>query len=135
MTLTRKRAIHIGLTAIAGVVLLQVFSSTTCYEHDLESFLMAAGFFLSPALLIAAVCLFTTNPLRAVGSCLLFAPWLVFAYYTDCIRPYEGGGASMVYVLVLLLGTPCALLGALITGPVMRVFNLSIVGTTSSSKQ
>jgi hypothetical protein len=126
MTLTRKQAILAGLAAIAGVVLLQAFNSATCYEHDLVSFLMAAGFFLSPALLIATVCLFTANPLRAVGSCLLFAPWLVFAYYTDCIRPYEGGGASMVYVLVLLLGTPCAFLGALITGPVMRLFNLSI---------
>lgn len=126
MTFTHKRAIHIGLAAIAGVLLLQAFSSSTCYEHDFVSFLMAAGFFLGPALLITTVCLFTANPLRAVGSCLLFAPWLVFAYYTDCIRPYEGGGASMVYVLVLLLGTPCALLGALITGPVMRLLNISI---------
>ena len=32
------------------------------------------------------------GPLRAVGACLLFAPWLVFAYYTDCVRPYQGGG-------------------------------------------
>lgn len=126
MTFTRRSAILVGLAAIASVVLLQAFSSTSCYEHDLASFLQVTGFFLVPALLIATVCLFTANPLRAVGSCLLFAPWLVFAYYTDCIRPYEGGGASMVYVLVLLLGTPCALLGAVITGPVMRLFNLSI---------
>lgn len=135
MTFTRKQAVLIGLAAIASVVLLQAFSSATCYEHDLASFLQTSGFFLGPALLIAGVCLLTANPLRAVGSCLLFAPWLVFAYYTDCIRPYEGGGASMVYVLVLLQCTPCALLGALVTGPLMRLSNLSMVGTNGSSKQ
>ena len=57
---------------------------------------------------------------------LLFAPWLVFAYYTDCVRPYQGGGASMIYVAVLLWGTPCAIVGALLTGPVMRLFGVSV---------
>ena len=73
---------------------------------------MFAVFLLLP-LAPALVSLVTSNPLRAVGACALLAPWLVFAYYTDCVRPYSGGGASMVYVAVLLWGTPSAILAHL----------------------
>ncbi|MDR7070838.1 hypothetical protein J2X02_003709 [Pseudoxanthomonas japonensis] len=32
----------------------------------------------------------------------------------------------MIYVAVLLWGTPCAVVGALLTGPVMRLFGLTV---------
>jgi len=37
----------------------------------------------SDTFVLALAMLLTANPLRAVGACLLFAPWLVLAYYTD----------------------------------------------------
>jgi hypothetical protein len=76
----------------------------------------------------ASISLATANPLRAIGACLLLAPWLGLAYYTDCMRPYSGGGASMIYVAVLIWGTPCSILGALATGPVMRALGVAVGG-------
>lgn len=128
MTISRRSARILGVTAIVGILLLQAFNSMACYDHSLMGYLGAVGFFLVIPLLPAVVSLATANPLRAVGACLLLAPWLAFAYYTDCIRPYAGGGASMVYVAVLFWGTPCALLGALLTGPVLRLFGMRVEG-------
>ncbi len=36
------------------------------------------------------------------------------------------GGASMSYIAVLFWGTPCAVIGALVTGPITRVLGVSI---------
>ena len=126
MVIPRKQALIGGSAAIVAVILLQAFNSFGCYDHTLVTFLQALAMFVLLPLLPAFISLLTANPLRAVGACLLFAPWLVFAYYTDCVRPYQGGGASMVYVAVLMWGTPCAVIGALLTGPVMRLFGLSV---------
>jgi hypothetical protein len=126
MTISRKHALLGGVAAILAVILLQAFNSVGCYDHTLLAFVQVVGMFLLVPLLPAFISLLTANPLRAVGACLLFAPWLVLAYYTDCVRPYRGGGASMIYVAVLLWGTPCAIVGALLTGPVMRLFGLSV---------
>ena len=128
MDISRNAARILGVAAIVGILMLQAFNSAACYSHSLMGYLGAVGFFLVIPLLPAAVSLFTANPLRAVGACLLLSPWLVFAYYTDCIRPYAGGGASMIYVAVLFWGTPCALLGALLTGPVLRRFGIRVEG-------
>jgi len=126
VNISRRSARIAGVAAIAGILLLQAFNSVGCYEHTLLAFVQVVGMFLLVPLLPAFISLLTANPLRAVGACLLFAPWLVLAYYTDCVRPYRGGGASMIYVAVLLWGTPCAIVGALLTGPVMRLFGLSV---------
>lgn len=116
------------MAAIVGVIAIQAFNSFTCYGHDLQAFRAALGIFAIIPLLPALASLLTANPLRAVGACLLFAPWLVLAYYTDCVRPYAGGGASMIYVAVILWGTPSSILGALITGPILRVLGVSVGG-------
>jgi hypothetical protein len=128
VNISRKSARIFGVAAIAGILLQQAFNSAACYDHSLMGYLGAVGFFLVIPLLPAAVSLATANPLRAVGACLLLSPWLVFAYYTDCIRPYAGGGASMIYVAVLFWGTPCAALGVLLTGPVLRLFGIRVEG-------
>ena len=128
MVIGRNRAVLFGIAAILGVVGIQVFNSFACYDHGLLAFLTVLGVFLMVPLLPAIISLATANPLRAIGACLLFAPWLVFAYYTDCVRPYAGGGASMIYVAVLLWGTPCSIIGALVTGPVTRMFGVSVGG-------
>jgi hypothetical protein len=126
MLISRRQALTTGMTAIALVIALQAFNSVGCYRHTLQTFVQVVGMFVLVPLLPALVSLLTANPLRAVGACLLFAPWLVLAYYTDCVRPYQGGGASMIYVAVLMWGTPCAIIGALLTGPAMRLLGVSV---------
>ena len=126
MKLTRSKAIVLGLVSITGVALLETFNSLACYKHDFGHFL-SAMLFIGIPMLPALVSLATGNPLRAVGASVFFAPWLVFAYYVDCIVPYQGGGASMVYVGVILWGFPSAAVGALMTGPVLRMFDVQVV--------
>ena len=127
MMLTRSRARQIGIAAIVGILLLQAFISFSCYEHDLLDYLLAVGLFLLPPLLPALLSLLRANPLGAVGACALLAPWLIYAYYFDCIRPYSGGGASMIYIAVLLYGTPCAILGALITPWLAKKMGIEVI--------
>ena len=126
MLISRRQALITGMTAIALIIALQAFNSVGCYGHTLLTFVQVVGMFVLVPLLPALVSLLTANPLRAVGACLLFAPWLVLAYYTDCVRPYQGGGASKIYVAVLMWGTPCAIIGALLTGPAMRLLGMSV---------
>lgn len=110
-----RRARWFGLLAIAVVAGLQAFNSVACYQHDLGTYLKTLGFIAIP-MLPAFVGLLTSNPLRAVGASAFFAPWLMLAYYTDCVRPYIGGGASMIYVAVVLWGLPTAAVGAILSG-------------------
>lgn len=117
-----------GIGAIATIIAIHGFNSFACYGLDLRSFVATLGVFLLIPLLPAVVSLVTANPLRAVGACLLLAPWLLLAYYADCIQPDPGGGASMVYVSVLLWGTPSSIIGALASGPVMRALGISVAG-------
>jgi hypothetical protein len=128
MVIRRNRAVFSGVVAIASVIAIQAFNSFACYGHDLRLFLKTLGIFLFIPLLPAIVSLATANPLRAIGACLMFAPWLLLAYYIDCIRPYTGGGASMIYVAVVLWGTPSSIIGALVTGPIMRALGVSVGG-------
>lgn len=124
--LSRRSAVLAGIAAIVAVTALQAFNSFSCYHATAAQFVSGWAFFVLIPLLPALVSLVTANPLRSVGACLFFAPWLVFAYYTDCIRPYAGGGASMVYISVLAGGLPCAAFGALVTGPVMRALRIAV---------
>lgn len=124
--MSRTSAIWAGIGATVAVVALQGFNSAICYHQDFRQFVESLLFFVAPALAIAVVTLFTRNPLRAVGACVCFAPWLLLAYYTDCIRPYAGGGASMIYVAVLLWGVPSAALGAAVAGPLLRRLGIEV---------
>lgn len=127
MVISRGRAIVWGVASIFGTFAVQGFISFTCYDHDFLAFLGVLSFVAMP-LIPAGVSLATANPPRAVGACLLFVPWLFLAYHTDCVRPYSGGGASMIYVAVLLWGMPSAALGALVSGPVTRALGISVGG-------
>ena len=127
MQITRNRALYIGISAIAGILLLQAFIGFGCYGQDLVMFITGIAWFLAIPLLPAVLSLLRVNPLGAVGACLLVAPWMLFAYYIDCVKPYAGGGASLAYVAVLLYGTPGAILGALITPWLTKKAGLEIV--------
>lgn len=118
---SRATSFLIGLAAIVLVVALQTFNSVACYRHDLVTWAVSLLFVAVP-MLPALLALLSPQPLRAVGASLLFAPWLVYAYYIDCVKPYAGGGASMIYVAVVMYGLPSALAGAALTAPVLRWF-------------
>ena len=127
LQLSPRQARRAGWAAIAVVLLLQAFNSFGCYQQDFATFAKSTAFFLGIPLLPAFIALATRNPLRAVGACALFAPWLLLAYYTDCVKPYEGGGASMVYVAVLMWGTITAWLGFLLTPLVTRRLGIEVI--------
>ncbi|WP_147376744.1 Na+:solute symporter [Noviherbaspirillum saxi] len=116
----------IGVGAISLILLLQAFNSFACYKHNFSDYLHGVMIFLFIPLLPAVISLFLPNALRAVGACACLAPWLILAYYVDCIKPYTDGGASMSYIAVLFYGTPCAIIGAIITGPLTRMFGINI---------
>jgi hypothetical protein len=126
MILSRSAAFKAGVFAIIAVIGLQTFNDMACYHESLGGYLEGLLIFVSPALVIACIALLTSNPLRAVGACLFFAPWLVFAYYTDCVAPYTGGGASMIYVVVLFWGAPSALIGALVAGMLFKTLGVEV---------
>lgn len=126
MVITRRNARWVGVAAICGVLLLQTFNSFVCYKHDFVMFITATVFFVGVPLLPAIISLAMPNPLRAVGACVLFAPWLLLAYYTDCVLPYTGGGASMIYVAVFLWGTVTSSIGALISNPITKALGIEI---------
>lgn len=118
-TFSYKASFKAGLSAVLAVCGLQAFNSFGCYDHSFAKFAESLGFIAAP-MLPAIIPLLTSKPIRSVGASMLFTPWLAFAYYTDCGRPYEGGGASMIYVAVVLWGFPSALVGAMLTVPVAR---------------
>jgi uncharacterized protein YybS (DUF2232 family) len=82
--------------------------------------------FIAIPMLSAIISLVLPNPLRAVGASAFVVPWLVWAYVIDCVLPYSGGGASMSYVTVVILGTPCAILGAFVAAPVAKRLGIEI---------
>ena len=116
MTISRSRAILLGVASILGIICIEAFNSFVCYGNDLPSFLATLGVFVIIPLLPALISLLTFNPLRAFGACLLFSPWLILA----C------GGESMIYVAVVLCGTASSIIGALISGPVMRMIGVTV---------
>lgn len=127
MILTRTHVRWIGIAAIAGVVLLHTVIGFGCYRQDLGMFIMGVLYFLLIPLLPAVLALLRSNPLGAVGACLFVVPWILFAYYIDCVKPYAGGGASLAYVAVILYGTPGAIFGALVTPWLTRKAGLQVI--------
>lgn len=121
----RRLGLASGLLSILAIVFLQAINSFGCYGHSFVSFLKALTFIAVP-MLPALVCLIAKRPARAVGASVFFGPWLLFAFYTDCIRAGVGTGASMVYVSIVLLGFPSALLGAVFGPTLWRIFRRGV---------
>jgi len=125
MKLSRSRAVLVGAASIGIVAVIQVFRSVACDKQDLAGVLAGLAFIAIP-MLPAIISLALPNPLRAVGASAFFAPWLVLAYVSDCVLPYSGGGASMSYVAVVIVGTPCAIFGVFVAAPVARRLGVEI---------
>jgi hypothetical protein len=125
MKLSRTRAALVGAASIGIVAVIQVFNRVACYKQDWESTLVGLAF-IAISMLPAIISLALPNPLRTVGASVFFAPWLVLAYVTDCVLPYSGGATSMIYIAVVIWGTPCAILGAFVAAPMIKGLSIEI---------
>ena len=132
MEVYKRRAKVIGGGAILLVFVAQAFSSTFCYDHDLAGFFKLSAVFILPPLVPAMISFFSPNPLYAAGSVLCFLPWIILAFWVDCVLPYQGGGASMMYVAVLLWGIPSAIVGLFVTKLVLVGFKITVVNEPDS---
>ena len=107
---TARRAAALG---VLGVVALQALNSFGCAHQSLGQFfvlLIWISWPMAPALIL----FWTSNPLRSLAASLSFAPWLVLAYSVECVAPYSSGGASMIYVPVIVLGFFTTWVGAFV---------------------
>ncbi|GIK24549.1 MAG: hypothetical protein K8F32_04300 [Rhodocyclaceae bacterium] len=52
----------------------------------------------------------TKAPVAATVACVVLWPFLLWANSIECITPYQGGGAAMAYVPVLMFGVPLSAL-------------------------
>lgn len=127
MTITLSTARRIALAAIVLIFICQVIAFWMTPHLDLTQSLTNTLLFVMLPLIPAVVFLFVGNPLRILGACLLYIPWLIFAYYIEFLKPYEGGGAAMAYVIVILYGAPSVLLGLLVSGWLLKWMKISVV--------
>jgi hypothetical protein len=130
MKISKRRAICLGASSIAIAICVQLFNDFACYKKGI---LETIAFLWFPAipLVPAIISLKSNNPLRAITASLCVIPFYWLAYYVDCVQPYQGGGASMIYVAVIFYGTPLAVLGAFITGPICRVLKIEITAVNN----
>ena len=126
MQISRFKAALIGSASILLILALQAVISFGCNKDTIYGFISTLRVFVLIPLLPAIIFLFFPNALRAVGACALLVPWLILAYYTDCTKPYSGGGASMIYAALLSWGLPSAIVGGLITGPITSKLGIEI---------
>ena len=128
MQISYRTALVSSLLGLALVVAMQAYSGITCYEQTWDVFLMGMGMFVLIPVIPALIALFTRNPLSALGGFLTFLPWLIYAYYVDCMLPQTGaGGASMIYVVVFLYGAASCLLGVLFVAVLMWLMQVKVV--------
>lgn len=107
--------------SIGLAICFQLFNDVACYEKTITEIALWLWFALIP--LIPAVVFISRNQsIHAIAAALAVIPFYLFAYYADCVMPYEGGGASMVYVVVLMFGTPVAIVAGLLAGYVANKF-------------
>ena len=126
MQISYRTALLSSLLGLALVVAMQAYSGLTCYAQTWDVFLM--GMFVLIPVIPALIALFTRNPLSALGGFLAFLPWLIYAYYVDCMLPQTGaGGASLIYVVVFLYGAASCLLGVLLVAVLMWLMQVKVV--------
>lgn len=125
MIVSRRRARTLGFTSIVIALGVQLFNDVTCYERELFEALSTLWFPAIP-LVPALIALGSGNPLRAIGGSLVAVGFYSLAFYTDCVVPYSGGGASMVYVAVVMYGFPLAVVAVFVTGPLLRWMGIVI---------
>lgn len=116
-----RYAMYGAVLSIIAVIVLQAFNTFVCYKESFLVFLITLCTFVAIPMAPALYFIFNRKPVHTIGASLFFAPWLIVAYYTDCVLPYKGGGASMVYVAVVLYGFPSAVIGAFLVPFIVKL--------------
>lgn len=124
-TVTRAQARRIASIAIAITAGLEVLSGAICANRDLDSHVIGLLFLLIP-LSPALVALFTPNPLCSVAAAAAVAAWITYAFYLECVRAPQAGGASMVYLGVWFYGFLSAAVAAVVALPLMRLLGIRV---------
>ena len=108
----------IGIISIFVIVLVECFNNIVCFKLDVVNFIIGFIIFVLPGMIPAIVGLFVRQlAFSSFGSALFFLPFLVYAFQKECghlVNSNFGGGASMVYIVVLFYGTLSSLIGALL---------------------
>jgi hypothetical protein len=122
MALARKSAERIGLAALALALGCVVFTRINCFGFDSLWAVLADLLVFGPSLIGGVACASTSKPLRAIGAAggLILATG--FAYYSECVRPYEGGGASFIGLALLVVVPACTLVGVFVFELIDLVF-------------
>jgi hypothetical protein len=99
---------QISLLCIAAVFAVQsAFSLVYCHQS-----LWALWPVTAACVALSAVFLLAGRPNAATAGALTLLPFLIWANYQECVKPYAGGGAAMAYVVVFLYGVPASLVAA-----------------------
>lgn len=126
LVMSRSKARRFGLAAVLVVFGMEVAAALGCgVPAEAETVLLRLLWLLIP-LSPALVALFTPNPLCAVAAAIPVATFIAYAYHVDCIRPYQGGGASMIYIAVWFYGFLSAAAAALLAIPLLRLFRVRV---------
>jgi|GEM_PF-1343848 len=105
-----EREYQISLLCLGAVFAEQsVFSLVYCGQSLWALWPVAAACVALPAAFLLAA-----RPSAASAGALTLLPFLIWANYQECIKPYAGGGAAMAYVVVFLFGVPASLVAALV---------------------
>jgi len=105
------REYQIGLLCIAAVFAEQSFFSLVYCRQSLWALWPVAAACVGPA----AAFLLAARPNAAAAGALTLLPFLIWANYQECVKPYTGGGAAMAYVVVFLFGIPTSLAAAFLS--------------------
>lgn len=111
MALARKSAERIGFAALAVALGCVAFTRLNCFGFDSFWTILADLLVFGPSLIGGVACVSSSNPLRAIGAAAGITFATSFAYYSECVRPYEGGGASFVGLALLVLVPACTVVG------------------------
>lgn len=127
MKIKKETATKFSIGAFLLIFLMYSLYSFSCGKTSFSEFISTGFIFICPSLVIPSVFLIFKRTLVAAVGTLFVLPWLMLAYYVDCIMPYQGGGASMLYLGILFWGPPSAIAGMIITGFLIRFKKIEIV--------
>jgi hypothetical protein len=122
MVLRRNVTVVVALCSIALPLGFDAFTRVACYG----GYGWADLFILVPSLLIALGLIATSNPLRSVGAAVGFTAALAYAYHSECVRPYEGGGASFIGLIMFFAVPFCTGAGAWLAETLSMVLRIKV---------
>ncbi len=127
MKIQTRSAKRLSQLSFLLVVAAHGLYSIGCHKSGFSGFLTAGLFFDGVPMVLPILSYFLKNYFVATIGAFGVLPWIGYAFYVDCIMPYQGGGASMMYVAIIFWGTPSAICGMLVAWLVEKAKMVEIV--------